>query len=163
MSHCKAVVDGCYMGAHLNARCTCVCSACANAPATPGNCSSRAQPDENGFYFCERHAYEQTEGPCPECPGEQRTEGVRPAAEGMSGTGCPRTLRERLKTVLWAHKDAAGAGVASIRDDIELVLEQAPPDDEALLVKLRWLRDTVGVDIERMFARALKEKDGRDE
>lgn len=37
----------------------------------------------------------------------------------------------------------------------------AEESDRAMLVKLKWMRDTVGVDIERMFARALKEKDGR--
>jgi hypothetical protein len=31
------------------------------------------------------------------------------------------------------------------------------------LQRLHWLRDTVGVDIERMFARAQKEKDGREQ
>ena len=31
------------------------------------------------------------------------------------------------------------------------------------LMRLHWMRDTVGVDIERMFARAIKEKDGRDQ
>lgn len=40
--------------------------------------------------------------------------------------------------------------------------DSAAPDD-GMLLKLRWLRDTVGVDIERMFARALKEKDGREQ
>ncbi len=53
-----------------------------------------------------------------------------------------------------------------VSDDVILSLK-APvpdvvdPDDGRMLLKLRWLRDTVGVDIERMFARAQKEKDGR--
>jgi hypothetical protein len=33
---------------------------------------------------------------------------------------------------------------------------------EAWIQRLAWLRDTVGVDVERMFARAQKEKDGRE-
>jgi hypothetical protein len=44
----------------------------------------------------------------------------------------------------------------------KLVEAGAEAADDGMLLKLRWLRDTVGVDIERMFARAQKEKDGRD-
>lgn len=36
-----------------------------------------------------------------------------------------------------------------------------PSEYDGMLRKLLWLRDTLGVDIERMFARAQKEKDGR--
>lgn len=44
---------------------------------------------------------------------------------------------------------------------VETPRPNGPNTDDDMLRKLRWLRDTVGVDIERMFARAIKEKDGR--
>lgn len=99
---------------------------------------------------------------CLECKRITRTDFMA-NLEGKEVARCARCLVSREKMNLHAIPNSERTPeqlkvLSGLRDRDGL-----PPlsEDAGLLRKLHWLRDTIGIDIERMFARALKEKDGR--
>jgi hypothetical protein len=98
---------------------------------------------------------------CPECEGTGAIEACDPFP-AMKCHACEPPSEDVLRIVHAFDDQERKDAVRELGSRVKAT-EAALQTHRRELQRLHWMRDVVGVDVERMFARALKEKDGREQ